>query len=432
MGRNGVFGQLSGIDAFGKTMDDVRIRTNVGAIITLISFSLIAILTLGEFVQYRKIHTESTLVVDKSRGEQLTISLNMTFPRVPCYLISVDIMDISGDHQTDIRHEVERTRIDQKGRPIDVGSKSLRGEANRLANTHGKDYCGSCYGGEPPESGCCNTCDEVREAYVRRGWSFSDPDHIDQCVSEGWSQKIKEQNTEGCNVAGKVHVNKVIGNFHISPGRAFQRNSIHVHDLVPYLAGEGAEHHHFGHVIHELSFGSSDEYEVTGRHYGQAVKTIMGIIDPLHGYVAHTDKSQYMFQYFVKVVPTELHLLNGHSFKSHEYSVTSYERDLSPNAPNAANQATQGGGPMHSVQHGFGGMPGFFLNYDISALKAINKQTRTSFSHFLTSTCAIVGGILTVAGIVDAAVHEGRIRLAANNGDAGGWGAGPRMGGKLV
>lgn len=119
----------------------------------------------------------------------------------------------------------------------------LRGEANRLANTHGKDYCGSCYGGEPPESGCCNTCDEVREAYVRRGWSFSDPDHIDQCVSEGWSQKIKEQNTEGCNVAGKVHVNKVIGNFHISPGRAFQRNSIHVHDLVPYLAGEGAEHH---------------------------------------------------------------------------------------------------------------------------------------------------------------------------------------------
>lgn len=61
----------------------------MGAIITLISFSLIAILTLGEFVQYRKIHTESTLVVDKSRGEQLTISLNMTFPRVPCYCESV-------------------------------------------------------------------------------------------------------------------------------------------------------------------------------------------------------------------------------------------------------------------------------------------------------------------------------------------------------
>lgn len=33
-----------------------------------------------------------------------------------------------------------------------------------------------------------------------------------QCVSEGWKDKIKEQATEGCNLAGKVRVNKVIGN----------------------------------------------------------------------------------------------------------------------------------------------------------------------------------------------------------------------------
>jgi hypothetical protein len=188
-------------------------------------------------------------------------------------VLSVDIMDISGESQFNIMHELERMRIHADGRPVDQGgAKGLKGEADRLASLHGKDYCGSCYGGEPPQSGCCNTCDEVREAYVAKGWSFSDPDHIDQvrisgkrvveiktsnvltdkcpllllstqCVSEGWSQKIKEQNTEGCNVAGRVHVNKVIGNFHISPGRAFQRNSVHVHDLVPYLAGSGSEHH---------------------------------------------------------------------------------------------------------------------------------------------------------------------------------------------
>lgn len=69
--------------------------------------------------------------------------------------------------------------------------------------------CGSCFGGQPPESGCCNTCDEVRESYVRRGWSFTDPDSIEQCVQEGFSVKLKEQATEGCNVAGKVRVNKV-------------------------------------------------------------------------------------------------------------------------------------------------------------------------------------------------------------------------------
>lgn len=30
-----------------------------------------------------------------------------------------------------------------------------------------------------------------------------------QCVQEGWTEKLKEQATEGCNVAGKVQVNKV-------------------------------------------------------------------------------------------------------------------------------------------------------------------------------------------------------------------------------
>lgn len=30
-----------------------------------------------------------------------------------------------------------------------------------------------------------------------------------QCVQEGFSEKLKEQATEGCNIAGKVRVNKV-------------------------------------------------------------------------------------------------------------------------------------------------------------------------------------------------------------------------------
>lgn len=63
---------------------------------------------------------------------------------------------------------------------MDWHTTGLKGEAARLASLHGKDYCGSCYGGEPPKSGCCNTCEEVKEAYALRGWSFTDPDHIDQ------------------------------------------------------------------------------------------------------------------------------------------------------------------------------------------------------------------------------------------------------------
>lgn len=34
-----------------------------------------------------------------------------------------------------------------------------------------ENYCGSCFGAK---EGCCNTCREVTEAYMTRGWSVHD------------------------------------------------------------------------------------------------------------------------------------------------------------------------------------------------------------------------------------------------------------------
>ncbi|EPQ29536.1 uncharacterized protein PFL1_02755 [Pseudozyma flocculosa PF-1] len=428
MGKNGLFGQLKGIDAFSKTMDDVRVRTNVGALITLVSACLIALLTIGEFIDYRTVHLKPSLEVDRSRGEKLTVNMNVTFPRVPCYLVSLDVMDISGEHQNDITHDLERIRISPDGQPVEFGSKKgLTGDAARIAKTRGKDYCGSCYGGVAPASGCCNSCDEVREAYVRRGWSFNDPDHVDQCVEEHWTDKIKEQNKEGCRLSGKLHVNKVVGSFHLSPGRAFQANNMHIHDLVPYLSGTGAEHHDFGHFIHEFSFASENKAQGGsgwGRSSGQTVtdaeiKKRLGVQDPLNGVRAHTEKSAFMFQYFLKVVATEFRSLSREVLKTHQYSVTTYERDLSPGAAAraAAGLAKEGSGAH--VSHGFAGVPGVFFNYEISPLKTIHTETRQSLAHFLTSTCAIVGGILTVAGLVDSAIYSYRRRLGATSAESG-------------
>ncbi len=35
-------------------------------------------------------------------------------------------------------------------------------------------------------------------------------------------------------------------------------------------------------------------------------------------------------------------------------------------------------------------------------------ETKSSFLHFVTSVCAIVGGVFTVSGIVDACVYRGQ------------------------
>lgn len=41
----------------------------------------------------------------------------------------------------------------------------------------------------------------------------------------------------------------------------------------------------------------------------------------------------------------------------------------------------------------------------------IHRESRQSFAHFLTSTCAIIGGVLTIAGLLDSFVYAGRNRL---------------------
>jgi len=386
---------FKGVDAFGKTSDDVKIKTRTGAILTILSAAIILSFMTIEFFDYRKVSMDTSIVVDKSRGEKLTINLNMTFPHVPCYLLSLDVMDISGHQQRDLTHNVLKRRLDPQGNAIDETSAGLGSELDKVVAGRGSDYCGSCYGGVEPPSGCCNTCEEVRQAYVSRGWSFSNPDAVDQCVSEGWSDKIKAQAAEGCNIGGRIRINKVLGNVLLSPGRSFLTNSMTVQDLVPYLKETNGQHHNFGHTIHQLSFESDDEYNLHKRNIGVEMKKRLGIsVDPLADVTAHAPKTQYMFQYFLKVVSTQFRSLDGQIVNTLQYSVTHFERDLTEGS-----QSNTGQG-LH-LSHGNQGMPGAFFNFEISPILVVHTEVRQSFAHFLTSTCAIVGGVLTIASIFD-------------------------------
>lgn len=55
-----------------------------------------------------------------------------------------------------------------------------------------------------------------------------------QCKREGFLQKIKDEDGEGCNMYGFLEVNKVAGNFHFAPGKSFQQSNVHVHDLLMF------------------------------------------------------------------------------------------------------------------------------------------------------------------------------------------------------
>src|SRR5271156_688880 len=148
----------------------------------------------------------------------MEIALNITFPRIPCELLTLDVMDVSGEQQTGVVHGVNKVRLSpaaQGGSVIDTTALFLHAQTEAAAHLD-PDYCGECYYAPPPKNatkpGCCNTCDEVREAYAANNWAFGRGEGVEQCEREGYGERLDAQRHEGCRIEGVIRVNKVVGN----------------------------------------------------------------------------------------------------------------------------------------------------------------------------------------------------------------------------
>ncbi|CAI7908428.1 unnamed protein product [Closterium sp. NIES-54] len=187
-----------------------------------------------------------------------------------------------------------------------------------------------------------------------------------QCKREDLIDKIQAQVGEGCNMYGVLEVNKVAGNFHFAPAKVFYTAGISIFDLVMFHDTV----FNISHTVNSLSFGAK----------------FPGAVNPL-------DKAQWvqegesgMYQYFIKVVPTMYTDSHNHTIASNQFSVTEHFRPA----------------PSHDQQS----LPGVFFFYDLSPIKVQYSERYTSFLHFLTNVCAIVGGIFTVTGMVDAFIYH--------------------------
>jgi hypothetical protein len=96
------------------------------------------------------------------------------------------------------------------------------------------------------------------------------------------------------------------------------------------------------------------------------------------------------FLYYLQVVGTRAVLLDGTLVRSNQYAATFHEQKI-----------------YGSILQ----LPGLYIHYDISPLLITYTQTKRTLAQFLTAVCGLVGGILTMAKLLDAFVYRAEKQL---------------------
>lgn len=389
---------LLSLDAFSKTEEDVRIRTRSGGLISLGCVVLTIFLLISEWIDFSRVVTRPQLVVDRDRQLKLDFVVDVTFPSMPCDMLSLDIMDSAGELQLDIMEVgFSKTRLDSEGKEISTASFNP-GEASSEYVPDDENYCGSCYGArdqskndELPveEKVCCQTCDDVKQAYLTAGWAFYDGKDIEQCEREGYVERVNQQLSEGCRVQGQAQLSRIEGTIHFAAGRGFYSDRGHSHDASLY---DKTPHLNFNHIIHHLSFGKPVTARAENR--GAAVST-----QPLDGRQVAPDRDTHFhqFSYYAKIVPTRYEYLDNEVVETAQFSATFHDRPIRGGADN----------DHPNTLHQRGGLPGLFVYFDMSPLKVINKEQHAqTWSGFLLNCITSIGGVLAVGTVLDKILYK--------------------------
>ncbi len=203
---------IKSLDLFPKTGPQVEAKdTAAGGCISLTILSLMLFLFLTELNSYlfsSPLRQASIEPFEEDR--RMRIDLNISLFKVPCEALAMDYEDTMGSHY--FAYTLKVLRLDYQGQILNMHqAEDFRIEEN--AKTEKTD-CGSCYGAELHEEQCCNTCDEVIDAYARKGWNPPDKRLVEQCRRKLFGGVYVSGG--GCQIFGHLTVKEVPGAVHIS------------------------------------------------------------------------------------------------------------------------------------------------------------------------------------------------------------------------
>ena len=183
---------------------------------------------------------------------------------------------------------------------------------------------------------------------------------LDEEPTEVWQES---ETHEGCNLFGYIDVSRAPGTLHIAP-----HSARHSFDFTSV----NTTHH-----IDHLSFG----LELTYRERRRLPKEVLSQLTPLDGYSFIATEPHETQEHHVNVMPTSFGKQNDRApTTTYQFTATSHGRTRDT-------------------------LPSLLISYDVSPIHAHIVETSEAFIDFLVSLCAIVGGAVSVFGIVDGLLY---------------------------
>ena len=304
-------------DFFQKiTLDNVTKPTLIGSLLSLSAISIMLFLFFRQLIDFYSYHTKTDSVVHqpKNADEQISINMELLFNSCPCNLLSLDTVDIINNHKGDISDTLTKKKFSESTGQFTGNYITIRDIADLVKGVNNK---------------------------------------------------------EGCGFVGKIKVNQVPGEFHISFHNYrnlwgdFNRKH---RNLVPKIK--------LSHNFKSLSLGDTPEKVV--KRFELDPDLFFRSFDNINTF---NDKELLNYNYFIKIIPYMLVDENwGSTYYAYSFSLTSKSTQF--------NQ-------YHDE------MPIVTVRYEFSPIMMKVTHLKRDYLHFLTHVSAIVGGVFVVFSIIN-------------------------------
>lgn len=176
--------------------------------------------------------------------------------------------------------------------------------------------------------------------------------------------------TGACRIEGFVRVKKVPGNLIVSA-----HSGSHSFDATAM---------NMSHVISYFSFGKRLSWQML-KEVNRLTPYLSASTERLTGKPYITEHENVTIDHYLQVVKTEV---------------------LSSKMSRGERLLEQYDYTAHSSMMQTAAVPVAKFHFELSPMQVLVTENSKSFSHFITNVCAIIGGVFTVAGIVDSMFHN--------------------------